>query len=79
MITYTNNSIASGYIPSDCKIAKVFPLQKGNSETNLNNYRPISILPSIPKIMERLVYNQLCLYLSDNKLLDITQACDRYI
>ena len=64
-----NNSIASGYIPSNRKIAKVFPLHKGNSKTNPNNNCPISILSSISKIMERLIYNQLCLYLSDNKLL----------
>ena len=65
-----NSSIASGYIPSDLKIAKAFPLHKGNSKTNPNNLRPISILSSISKIMERLVYNQLCLSLSDNKLLN---------
>ena len=69
-----NISIASGCIPSDWKIAKVFPLHKGNSKTNPNNYRPISILSSISKVMERLVYNQLCSYLTENKLLNKYQS-----
>jgi len=53
---------------------EVFPLHKGNSKSNPNNYRPISVLNSISKIMERLVYNQLCSYLSDNKLLNKYQS-----
>ena len=58
----------------DWKIAKVFPLHKGNSKTNPNNYRPISILSSISKVIKRLVYNQLCSYLTENKLLNKYQS-----
>ena len=69
-----NTSISRGNVPSDWKIAKVFPLHKGNSKSNPNNYRAISILNSISKNYERLVSNQLCSYLSDNKLLNKYQS-----
>ena len=41
------------------KLARVIPLYKGGCSENVNNYRPISILPLFSKIFERTVYNQL--------------------
>ena len=48
------------------KIAKVFPIYKHGDIHNLNNYRPISLLPSISKIFEKIVHFQ---YFTNNKLL----------
>ena len=45
-----NLSITSGVFPSDWKIAKVSPLFKSGDLSNTNNYRPISVLPTIARI-----------------------------
>ena len=42
-----NQSLSSGKFPSKLKIAKVFPICKHGDIHNFNNYRPISLLPSI--------------------------------
>ena len=54
-----NQSLSTGIFPSKLKIAKVIPLHKKNEKDLLDNYRPISLLPSISKVFERIVYNQL--------------------
>ena len=52
-------------------MAKVFPLYKKDDRTDAQNYRPISVLPAISKICERVVYDQLYGYLNSNGLLTI--------
>ena len=41
------------------KIAKVAPIYKAGDSSDISNYRPTSVLPSFPKILERLMYNSL--------------------
>ena len=53
-----NQSLSTGIFPSKLKIAKVIPLHKKNEKDLLDNDRPISLLPSISKFFERIVYNQ---------------------
>ena len=48
-------------------------MHKSGSQSSLDNYRPISILPVISKIAEKLVYQQLIQYLESNKLLSKSQ------
>jgi hypothetical protein len=54
-----NSSIEMGIFPSEWKIVRVVTLHKKGSRTVLDNYRPISILPVISKIFEKIVYEQL--------------------
>lgn len=54
-----NISMDSNQFPSDWKTARVIPLFKKGQRSVLDNYRPISILPVVSKIMERLLYNQI--------------------
>ena len=54
-----NQSFASGTFPDILKIAKVIPLHKGGDKSNPSNYRPISILPHITKIFEKVIYRRL--------------------
>ncbi|KAJ8032598.1 RNA-directed DNA polymerase from mobile element jockey [Holothuria leucospilota] len=54
LIHIINLSFASGIFPSELKIAKSIPLFKSGDAQTLSNYRPISILPSISKIVERI-------------------------
>ena len=51
------------------KIAKVTPVFKGGNSAGLSNYRPISVLPCVSKILERLMYNRLYKHLSSSKIL----------
>ena len=53
-----NLSMTFGSFPYGCKIAKVKPLFKKGSKTDLSNYRPIFLLPLLPKVFERVVLDQ---------------------
>ena len=64
-----NISISSELFPSYCKIAKLKPLYKKGSKANLENLRPISLLPLISKVIERIVYDQVNNFLLQNNIL----------
>ena len=69
-----NLSINSGVVPSEWKQAKVVPLFKSGNKDDLDNYRPLSILPILSKILEKAVFHQLHSYLSENSLLSSYQS-----
>ena len=50
-------------------MAKVSPLFKSGDQSDANNYRPISVLPTIARVFERLILEQLYSYFNENKLL----------
>ena len=54
-----NLSFSQGKFPDSLKIARVIPLYKKGSKDNPGNYRPISILPILSKILEKIVNNRL--------------------
>ena len=69
-ITYMiNKSIESGVFPGRWKNAKVDPIFKAGDKDNVNNYRPISILPTLSKIIEKWTESKLMLYLNKHTLL----------
>ena len=68
-----NTSFISGIFPNELKISKVCPIFKHGSKTDLNNYRPISILPSLSKILEKILYIRLDNFFSDNNILSNSQ------
>ena len=53
-----NLSISLSLFPDDCKIAKLKPLYKKEAKTKPKNYQPISLLPLLSKIIERIIHNQ---------------------
>ena len=63
-----NQSFATGIFPDRLKIAKVLPLFKKGENSLLDNYRPISILPALSKLFEKVVYKQLYAYFVSKKL-----------
>ena len=69
-----NLFIKSGTVPIEWKQAKVVPLFKSRNEDDLDNCRPISILPILSKILEKAVFHQLHRYLSENSLLSPYQS-----
>ena len=64
-----NQMLSSGVFPEAFKKSKIIPLYKKGDSSLLSNYRPISLLPTISKIFERIIYNQLYQYFNDNELL----------
>ncbi|KAK7092145.1 hypothetical protein V1264_009742 [Littorina saxatilis] len=74
-----NESLSTGTVPSDFKKAVIKPLLKKSSlDPNvLKNYRPISNLPFLSKILEKIVLDQLSSHLSANNLLTLHQSAYR--
>ncbi len=72
LLEVVNASLLSGTFPNSLKTAVVKPLLKkcNLDNTMLSNYRPISNLPFIGKIIEHLFFNQLNKYLKSNGYLD---------
>ena len=68
-----NLSLQTETVPSEWKIAKVVAVHKGGSKEDKNNFRPISVLPVISKILERAVDHQLVQYLEENNILSKNQ------
>ena len=64
-----NLSLQQGIFPENLNIAKVSPIYKKDEELLLTNYRPISVVPCFSKLLERIMYNQLFNYLSENSIL----------
>ena len=64
-----NISFSSGIFPSVLKTAKVVPVHKKDSKLDFSNYCPISLLSNIEKILERLMYNRIYKFFSDNNLI----------
>ena len=60
--------------PDKWKEAKVTPLHKNGPKDDLNNYRPISILPVISKVLEKHTHDSLMTFLTDYQLLHRTQS-----
>ena len=73
-----NKSFQMGIFPSQCKLANVIPIFKNGNKAELNNYRPISLLSNISKIIERLMYNRLYLFLEQKNILYDLQFGFRY-
>lgn len=68
-----NLSFATGVFPSAFKKSQVVPVFKGGDRCCVNNYRPISILPTLSKILERLMNTRLVKFLETNRLLSSSQ------
>ena len=64
-----NLSFSTGLVPQELKEAKVIPMHKGESPYLFNNYRPISILPILSKIFEKLFHKRLYHFLTVNKII----------
>ena len=62
-------SLFQGKFPSMWKEAIVTPVFKKNDKQNKSNYRPISLLPNIGKVFERVIFIHLYKYCQDNNLL----------
>lgn len=64
-----NKSILEGKIPKEMKIAIVTPIYKAKRKTDPCNYRPVSLLTTFSKILEKIIYKRLYYFLEINDIL----------
>ena len=64
-----NQSLQTGEFPSDMKLAEVVPLYKSKEHYLESNYRPISLLTTISKILEKVVYKRVYKFLTESSQL----------
>lgn len=67
-------SLVTSELPLIWKYSRITPVLKGGDRLDCNNYRPISILYSVAKIFEKIIFNQLSSYLSSNNILTPHQS-----
>ena len=70
----TNNSLENGIFPNLLKCAKVIPVFKNGSRLSCKNYRPISLLSNIGKIIEKLIRKRLNHFLEQHKVFYALQS-----
>lgn len=68
-----NNCLDSAYFPCELKLTKVVPVHKKGGKDQYKNYRPISIVPTLSKVFERIISNQILKFLDSNNLLSNCQ------
>ena len=68
-----NLSLEQGVFPEALKQSKIVPIHKGGTKDNCDNYRPIALLNSISKILEKIVAIRLSNHLDFNKLINESQ------
>ncbi len=61
-----NSSFKQGVFPQTLKLARVVPVHKGGSKTDVANYRPISLLSCFSKINEKLMHTRILDFLDSN-------------
>ena len=59
-----NKSLASGKLPDEWKLSHIIPIPKKCPNDEVTNYRPISLLSVVSKVLERCIYNQLIVHVS---------------
>ena len=62
-----NISISRGCFPGNWKIARVSPIYKDGSTEDRSNYRPISVLPVVSRLFEKMVFDQVYNYFTENE------------
>ena len=67
--TLINLSFNIGNFPNCLKLTKVIPVYKKRYQQECNNYRPISLLSNISKLIGKLLYNRFYKFLNQNKCL----------
>ena len=63
-----NLSIKFSHFPKDCKVANIKPIYKKGTKTDPNNFRPISLLPIVSKIIEKVIHDKTMNYLTNNNV-----------
>ena len=68
-----NLSLTNGIVPEGMKLSKVIPVHKKGDKENVCNYRPISLLTSLSKLLEKIVYSRLLDFLNIHNIISNSQ------
>lgn len=68
-----NMSFLAGIFPDHLKLAKILPTYKAGEANLYKNYRPISVLPAMSKILEKIVHNKLIDFCASNNIISEAQ------
>ena len=69
LTTLINISLENNYVPSSWKVGKIIPILKSGEKNLCTNYRPISLLSTLSKVIEKVVDMQIRGYLESNELI----------
>lgn len=72
--TLFNRILVTGIFPDLWKVACVVPIHKGGCKKTVSNYRPISLLPIIAKLFEKLLHTRIYHFLNDNNFFTNSQG-----
>ena len=64
-----NESINTGIVPNIFKISRITPIHKSGTHTDPNNYRPVAVLSSFSKVLEKLIHDQLISFIEKHNIL----------
>ena len=73
-ITLLRNAFHKVIFPASWKRARVNPLHKGGAKADINNHRPISILPTLSKLLEKFIHIKFTNFLNEYDVLHQTQS-----
>jgi len=73
LTTAINKSLESGIFPDKFKIANVVPIFKAKDKQEFSNYRPISLLSNVSKLLEKIVHRRLYKFMNDSNILYSSQ------
>jgi hypothetical protein len=73
LIYICNRPLSTGIFPSRLKYSQVYPIYTKGEKSEISNYRPISVLTSFSKILEKVIFNRLHTHISDNNILAAEQ------
>ena len=73
-LVHINNSINKKFFPNSWKIARVCPIPRVDQPTSVKDFRPISVLPILSKVYERVILQQLCNFFEKESLYTTTQS-----
>ena len=69
-----HSCLQPGVFPDIWKRANIIPIHNKNQKNLLKNYRPVSLLPICSKIFERILYDRIFMFLSENDLISQKQS-----
>ena len=61
-----NNCLKTGIFPDKLKVADISPIFKAKDNTSKKNYRPVSVLNTVSKLFEKLLYKQFVTYIDQH-------------
>ena len=68
-----NFCIENGIFPESLKISKVIPIYKSGAKSEVNNYCPISLLPVLSKVFEKVLHKRITTFVKKHSVLSSTQ------